>query len=888
MADQDQISGKVQIDISEAQQALSQIAATLQQTQQTMADGFKGMQRQSSQSTQQIKQDFDKMGTGVVGAIKDMHTQVSSAFTSLSSTITKIGEIAMGVGAILAGGAMFKGVVDKYVDMNLQAKQLSVVMGINVSDAQALIQSFGRVGVGGDTVTSALTRMTRQLKTNEEAFNDNGVKTRDAGGSLLSMNDILFNSIDALKGMEAGTERNLLATTIFGRAVGNMPGFLRMTSATVDEMREHLASLGIAITDVSVAKAQQFQMGMHDVELTFDAIKYKIGEAVIPALINMSKAFAAAGPDIAKFAADAINFFASMVRGAQDLLMEATVAASNIRDAFQGTWEAVSAGAAAVKQRLMETCGTDVVGAFAAGMAAMKGSLQDWKEQAIRDSNEVRFAIMSAQPAIKGPGGGGDPFANAMAAAGQKSQQNAAAETPSGGNKFVAKDDTGKGGGGGSTLLQQWKEELEKIKTEENAYLDFSKQREKEFWQSKLETCRQGSKEYSAVNHEIFTLQRAIDKDDADAHLASLHSQIASERTNWDQKRALMDQAVSYAATKYGADSKTYKGELDKKQALDVAYNKYQQDLAAKQIDDKAKLAQMDLARQEQEVKFEESMGQISASAALARLRALKQQELEIERQALVQKQAIYKDDEKQQELLAQQLATFKQKKLTEEDKALQQSALKNKQTIQNFMAPIESAIQGSIMGIIQGTQTLKKAIQNLTTSVLSSFVGMFAKIAEEWVASKVAMLLSDQDTTQQQIKAQGGVAYMENLVALIPTVGPYAAPVAAGALTTAELALATGLSSAAGGWDVPADSLALIHRKEMVLPASLAENVRAMTSAPGGGQGGSTIHAPISVTINPTQAMTQADYNNHARMIVKALNKEIGRRGQSLGDGRY
>jgi hypothetical protein len=66
---------------------------------------------------------------------------------------------------------------------------------------------------------------------------------------------------------------------------------------------------------------------------------------------------------------------------------------------IKGIFISVEAGAAAAKQALMDSCGTDVVGAFQAGMAAMKSSLEDWKLTAINASNEARFALMNAQSA---------------------------------------------------------------------------------------------------------------------------------------------------------------------------------------------------------------------------------------------------------------------------------------------------------------------------------------------------------------------------------------------------------------------------------------------------------------------------------------------------------
>jgi hypothetical protein len=43
------------------------------------------------------------------------------------------------------------------------------------------------------------------------------------------------------------------------------------------------------------------------------------------------------------------------------------------------------------------------------------------------------------------------------------------------------------------------------------------------------------------------------------------------------------------------------------------------------------------------------------------------------------------------------------------------------------------------------------------------------------------------------------------------------------------------------------------------------------------GGGGGAPVTFAPTVIINPKQEMTQADYNRHAKMIVKAWEREMG-----------
>ena len=76
-----------------------------------------------------------------------------------------------------------------------------------------------------------------------------------------------------------------------------------------------------------------------------------------------------------------------------------------------------------------------------------------------------------------------------------------------------------------------------------------------------------------------------------------------------------------------------------------------------------------------------------------------------------------------------------------------------------------------------------------------------------------------------------------------IPVVGPEMGAEAAAQTYAAIMAFAGMVPAAAGGWDVPADSLAYLHKQEMVLPASLAEGVRGLVAGGGKDAGGGDTH---------------------------------------------
>jgi hypothetical protein len=87
------------------------------------------------------------------------------------------------------------------------------------------------------------------------------------------------------------------------------------------------------------------------------------------------------------------------------------------------------------------------------------------------------------------------------------------------------------------------------------------------------------------------------------------------------------------------------------------------------------------------------------------------------------------------------------------------------------------------------------------------------------------------------------------------------------------------GVITAHTGWPrLASDEVPIIAQTgERVLSRSQNRDYEAGRSG-----GGPVVNAPISITIHPRQEMTQADYQRHARMIVKSLNRELGRFGKA------
>jgi hypothetical protein len=169
---------------------------------------------------------------------------------------------------------------------------------------------------------------------------------------------------------------------------------------------------------------------------------------------------------------------------------------------------------------------------------------------------------------------------------------------------------------------------------------------------------------------------------------------------------------------------------------------------------------------------------------------------------------------------------------------------------------------------LILGTTTWRDAFRNLGTSILASFVDLGAKIVITWAKNQLTMTGATAAGTASRVALEIGAAVksvalwaataIKNIatfaweaaagaykaIAGIPFVGPFLAPAAAIAAALAVGSFAKNIVSAQGGYDVPAETFAVLHPKEMVLPEGPANVLRGM--ADGDGAAGTVNHFHI------------------------------------------
>jgi hypothetical protein len=395
----------------------------------------------------------------------------------------------------------------------------------------------------------------------------------------------------------------------------------------------------------------------------------------------------------------------------------------------------------------------------------------------------------------------------------------------------------GSSGGAVDNSVAQWSAQLQGQLLDERAFFRDSKAEELAFWQEKLALTEQGSRARMAVESNIYQLERQL--------------AVQNERD------------------------------------------------ALAMFDAEEKISNAVYARKKSAIQADAELGRISANQELVELQGLLESKWALDQDYFAKKLAAAENDANVRQRLTEQERLAYEKFLIEKQKLDVQAAQNSQRVWLGLMQPIQRAFDTSITGMILGTTTLQKAVANITQSIIGEFVSLGVKMVTNWIASELAMTTATEAGAAARTAAEGeglaaglaikGLNAIKSIVTdsaqafggifafLAPIMGPAAAgPAAAGEATV--LAAASGIASAAGGWVVPSDQLAMVHQNEMILPAKISQGLQGMISDGGGGGAG-----PVVVNISAIDSQdVKRFFHSNGSLLVSALNKAM-RNGSAL-----
>ena len=220
-------------------------------------------------------------------AAADFSSQTATALSPLTVSLDKFKSALAAASAVLAGGAMFKASIGAANEWNAQVAGLAKSMGTSTEKASVMAVALQHLGIDADLLGKASLALSRNLASNEEAFTDLGVRTRDASGALLPAGEIMASVNSKLAQMKNGVEQNIAGMSVYGKAWGELRGVLKLTTEQLAEAEKKAKALGLVIGPEAAAQSRAYKEAQKDLALVSKSLEIQIGEKLLPTMVKM-------------------------------------------------------------------------------------------------------------------------------------------------------------------------------------------------------------------------------------------------------------------------------------------------------------------------------------------------------------------------------------------------------------------------------------------------------------------------------------------------------------------------------------------------------------------------------------------------------------------------
>lgn len=193
--------------------------------------------------------------------------------------------------AATAGATAMYGMATKAAGVTDNVDKMSQKIGISRQAYQELEFACSQSGTSVDnlragvkTLTSAMDGVVSGNKTAIENFKKLGVSVTDTSGNLRSQEDVLFDTLNALQGMENQTEKSRLATELLGKSGSELMPMLNGAAGSIESMRQQAHDLGLVLDDEAIDAGVAFTDQMDQLQRSFGAVVTQVGVSVMPIL----------------------------------------------------------------------------------------------------------------------------------------------------------------------------------------------------------------------------------------------------------------------------------------------------------------------------------------------------------------------------------------------------------------------------------------------------------------------------------------------------------------------------------------------------------------------------------------------------------------------------
>ena len=288
-----------------------------------------------------FESNVEQAGRKMDGLQKDVEKSsksMSEGFKNFGKNMTKV---TAAVTAAAAGVVYF---VKKAGDMANNMGAVAAAVDATTDTLQEFAHVAIKAGTDTDTFERATEALIRRLKDIEgegsgapETIRKLGVALHDANGNMRRAGDISQDVITSLAGMENASERNVIASQLFGRQWAKLAPILNLGADGVKALREEAHGLGLVLSEAELSSLNDFSVAMNVLKERADALKNKFAAELAPFLMDKFIPFVEDRliPAFMQF----IETIKNIVKSTDDFRGKFKETFEKIRDLVTGIWE---------------------------------------------------------------------------------------------------------------------------------------------------------------------------------------------------------------------------------------------------------------------------------------------------------------------------------------------------------------------------------------------------------------------------------------------------------------------------------------------------------------------------------------------------------------------
>ena len=229
--------------------------------------------------TEEANKSISKVDKNAQSFGKDLANGIATAGKWGAAIVTGAAAAATALASFATQSATTMDTIDK----------MSQKIGISRESYQELSYVFSQNGAdvsmlqtGMKTLTTQIANASKGTGSSAEAFEKLGISVKNADGSLKSSERVLYDSLAALQKMRNETERNAIASQLFGRSATELQPLLNAEAGTIGELTVQAHQLGLVFEDDAIDAGVDLKDTLDSLTKAVSALVTGLGNKLVP------------------------------------------------------------------------------------------------------------------------------------------------------------------------------------------------------------------------------------------------------------------------------------------------------------------------------------------------------------------------------------------------------------------------------------------------------------------------------------------------------------------------------------------------------------------------------------------------------------------------------